>query len=43
MFYQSGGIIRTSISQQAQMFINAHTQHLNQIYGVYHTGFMVVE
>lgn len=43
MFYQQGGINKVNVSQQAQLFVNQHTQQINQIFGVHYNGFMVVE
>ena len=43
MFYQQGGINKVIVSQQAQFFVNQHTQHINQIFGVHYNGYMVVE
>jgi hypothetical protein len=43
MFYQQGGIVKTGVSQQAQMFSNSHTQQINQIFGTFNSGYLVVE
>lgn len=42
MFYQQGLFNKSNVSQQAQMFVNQHTPHINQIFGAGFNGYMVV-
>jgi hypothetical protein len=43
MFNMQVGIVKTGVSQQAQMFVNGHALQINQIFGVNYNGYMVVE
>lgn len=43
MFYQQGAFVKSNVSQPAQLFVNQHSVHINQIFGVGYNGFMVVE
>jgi hypothetical protein len=42
MFYQQGGIVKSNVTPQAQMFVNSHAQQINQIFGTFNNGYHVV-
>ena len=43
MYYQQGGIVKTQVSQQAQMFVNSHVQQINSIFATFNNGYGVLE